>query len=257
MYSLLEVSEPKTLIRNATSPQTKSVHYYLMNSSGLKKCVCKTFFLATLGYSKSSSVIYELLKSTPIGCPAAPLDNRGGKRDECSVDKDRITAHILTYNPSLPHYRRAHAPNRKYLPHELTIQSMLDDYNENNSKISYSSYQRVLKELNIAFTKLSTEECETCRFLSLAHEKCAGSTSCIAECNACIKETEHSLLKLEARTAYKEDAESIQEGMIVRSVDLQKVIMLPELPGVKTVCFTRRIIAFHETFAPVDEYKKK
>ena len=64
------------------------------------------------------------------------------------------------------------------------------------------------------------------------------------------------MLKLEARTVYKEDAEAVQEGMIVRSVNLQKVIMLPGLPGVKT-CFTRRIVAFHEKFAPVDDYKKE
>jgi len=34
------------------------------------------------------------------------------------------------------------------------------------------------------------------------------------------------------------------------SVDMQKVIMLPRLPGVKTCVFTWRLVAFHETFAP-------
>ncbi|GFS04207.1 hypothetical protein ElyMa_006490100 [Elysia marginata] len=33
------------------------------------------------------------------------------------------------------------------------------------------------------------------------------------------------------------------------SVDLQKVIMLPRLPGVKSCMFTKRIIAFNEIFA--------
>ena len=174
--------------------------------------------------------------------------------DECSTDKDCITAHILTYNPFLPHYRHAHAPNRKYLPHERPIQSMLDNYIERNSKISYSSHRRVLRKLNIGFTKMNPEECETCRFLSLVHEKCSRSTSCVAEHNVCIKEIDHSLLKLEARTAYKEDTEAIQEAMIVKSVDLQKAIMLAELPHVKTVCFTHCITASNDTFAPVDKY---
>ena len=35
------------------------------------------------------------------------------------------------------------------------------------------------------------------------------------------------------------------------SVDLQKVVMIPRMPGCKTVAFTRRIIAFNETFAPL------
>lgn len=36
-----------------------------------------------------------------------------------------------------------------------------------------------------------------------------------------------------------------------RSVDMQKVIMLPSLPGIKTAIFTKRLVAFHETFAPL------
>ena len=35
------------------------------------------------------------------------------------------------------------------------------------------------------------------------------------------------------------------------SADMQKIIMIPGLPGVKTVVFTRRIVAYHETFAPL------
>jgi len=42
----------------------------------------------------------------------------------------------------------------------------------------------------------------------------------------------------------------------VRSVDLQKVIMLPRMPGMKTAAFTKRIIAFHETFALMGSTKK-
>ena len=52
------------------------------------------------------------------------------------------------------------------------------------------------------------------------------------------------------------EGKKVEEGKIVRSVDLQKVIMLPRLPGVKSVCFTKRIIAFHLTFAPIQEYTK-
>ena len=55
-------------------------------------------------------------------------------------------------------------------------------------------------------------------------------------------------------TAYKEDTEANQEAMIVKSVDLQKAIMLAELPHVKTVCFTHCITASNDTFAPVDKY---
>ena len=37
------------------------------------------------------------------------------------------------------------------------------------------------------------------------------------------------------------------------SVDMQKVIMLPRLPDVKTCVFTRHLVLFHETFTPLGE----
>ena len=37
------------------------------------------------------------------------------------------------------------------------------------------------------------------------------------------------------------------------SVDMEKVIMLPRMPGVKQCIFTRRLIGYHKTFAPLDE----
>ena len=43
----------------------------------------------------------------------------------------------------------------------------------------------------------------------------------------------------------------------VRSVDMQKIIMLPRMPGVKTIAFTKRIIAFQETFAAVGTKPKR
>ena len=36
---------------------------------------------------------------------------------------------------------------------------------------------------------------------------------------------------------------------VITPVDLQKVMMLPRLPGVKSCAFTRRIVVFNETFA--------
>ena len=38
------------------------------------------------------------------------------------------------------------------------------------------------------------------------------------------------------------------------SVDLQKVVMLPRLPGFKAACFANRLVDFHHTFAPVSSY---
>lgn len=41
------------------------------------------------------------------------------------------------------------------------------------------------------------------------------------------------------------------------SAVMQKIIMLPSMPRVKTCVFTNRLVAFHETFAPLGNQTKK
>lgn len=92
--------------------------------------------------------------------------------------------------------------------------------------------------MNVVFTKLSTEECETCKVLELSHTL-DDNQKCITDCDACKKVEEHEILKREARTAYEEEAATVKDDYMVRSVDLQKVIRLPIMPGIKSVCFTK------------------
>lgn len=42
-----------------------------------------------------------------------------------------------------------------------------------------------------------------------------------------------------------------EKDTVCLSVDMQKVIMLPGITGVKAALFTKRLIVFHETFAPL------
>ncbi|KAJ8346822.1 hypothetical protein SKAU_G00282230 [Synaphobranchus kaupii] len=64
-----------------------------------------------------------------------------------------------------------------------------------------------------------------------------------------LKWEEHKGRAEAGRHHYRADAERKEADLTIRSVDLQKVIMLPRMPGVKTAVFTKRISAFHETFA--------
>ena len=65
----------------------------------------------------------------------------------------------------------------------------------------------------------------------MRHQK-GVDTKCVTNCTDCRKQQLHDDLRAEARAAYQSDGERIQPNFIV-SVDLQKVIMLPMLPGVK------------------------
>ena len=73
-----------------------------------------------------------------------------------------IRQHILSYNPSITHYRRKHAPNRLYISPVHSTASMLKDFHETyNTNISKSRYYKEIKDTNISFVKLG-EECEDC-----------------------------------------------------------------------------------------------
>ena len=54
-----------------------------------------------------------------------------------------------------------HAPNRLYLPSEITITRT---HGDSLSKFSYEkvSYEYEVNKMNISFTKLREEECEVC-----------------------------------------------------------------------------------------------
>ena len=77
-------------------------------------------------------------------------------------------------------------------------------------------------------------------------------------CLQCEKWQKHSQSATESRLHYRSDAErDLPEDTSIRSVDMQKVIMLPRMPSVKSAVFTRRIVAYHETFASVGKKQDK
>ena len=41
------------------------------------------------------------------------------------------------------------------------------------------------------------------------------------------------------------------------SCDMQTVVMIPRMPGYKIALFTKRMVAFHETFAPIGKFVQK
>lgn len=221
-----------------------------------KECtVCKKFYLATLGYKETSSVITTAKKNPDMLTAAA--DGRGKKKLDMNPLHASIEQHIQSYHPSISHYRREHAPNRLYLPHGLTIREMHAHYNEGHQgrPVDYTSYMRRVNKLNISFAQLGEEECELCAELKLRpHELSNGE--CTTSCTTCEQKVKHENHAKAARQAYKRDGAETVDGRVVRSIDLQKVIMLPRLPGYKSACFTRRLVAFHHTYAPIGEYCK-
>lgn len=91
-------------------------------------------------------------------------DKRGKHQKTPVFDRDLLTQHIESFHPQAHHYRREHAPLRQYLPSDLNIAQMHKHSCETNAEktISYELYRQHVQKMNIGFTRLGNEECETC-----------------------------------------------------------------------------------------------
>lgn len=232
--------------------------YKLNNSEGVEQHVCKSFFLKTLGYhEKNDRIISTVMKSTPVTDISAKQDARGHHPNATKIDRDPIIDHINTFNPTISHYRREHAPNRRYLPSDITIAFMHSDYNSKHpdDTIGIETYRRTVSDMKISFAKLGEEECERC-IRQEEHVKIINHTGEV-HCLDCDNWQIHKENANSARIHYQADSsQELPADSRVISADLQKVIMLPRMPGNKTSIFTKRIVAFHETFATVGMKQK-
>ena len=76
---------------------------------------------------------------------------------------------------------------------------------------------------------------------------------CSTGCKKCEDFMDHILQRNRSRKDYEKDKEltALDNNTLYLSCDLQKVILLPRLPGYKRSIFTSRLIAFNMTFAPI------
>ena len=161
--------EKKSKLGEGTKNRQKS-RQYTLKSGGLAVPVCQSFFLKTLGYQRSHVVDY--IFSQQHGLVKKDMRGSHTPSHKLSLDKEKsVIDHINSFHPAISHYRRKHAPLRLYLPPELDITKLYKDYKEKFlvQPVSYSTYRKYLRKMNISFTKLGEEECEECEEFKL-HE---------------------------------------------------------------------------------------
>ena len=220
--------------------------------------VCKKFIISTLGLTCDKTITTAV--SVPLGGNVITvMTDRRGKHDPSNKFSDtvveQIKNHIESYHPSISHYRREHAPFRRYISPEISVRDMHQDYAARYPQhhCSYEFYRKTVKSMNISFVKLGEEECELC----LQHEVHKNNNCTETACQSCSLWSYHMQAAQISRRHYQDDAErTVEDNEAVLSVDMQKVIMLPRMPGVKTCVFTRRLVCFHETFAPLGGTKR-
>lgn len=231
----------------------RSVKYFLSDEKEEKVEVCKVFFLCTMGYKQTNdNIIVRVMKNMQTTGVASSSGQRG-KAPKPKIDRDLLNAHVETFKPSVSHYRREHAPNRRYLPSDLTISEMYKDFQKSHPdvKCSYELYRKNLSDLNISFVTLGHEECETCEIYKIHNPGHREDNGLHLECDKCQEWDNHRNKARAAREKYQSDANDPSPNTVYFSADLEKVIMLPRLEMFKKVIFSQRIIVFNETFAPL------
>lgn len=231
--------------------------FTLQKNDGTVRQVCKIFFLTTLGFNRNNDLILTTCLDTE-----KDTDKRGKHTKKPAFNRDLLNQHVESFNPSAPHYRREHAPNRRYLPNDININFMYKDFCSKNpeSKLSYDLYRSHLKSMNISFTRLGNEECEQCE--SYKHHTKETShdvrKQCFPDCDTCLAWAKHHDRYKKARALYDaHKAIKQNENSIYFSGDLEKVIMLPRMEMFKAVIFCPRLTLFNQSFAPVGKISKE
>lgn len=211
------------------------------DTTGTNIKVCQKMFLTTLGYTQNGVVnsLTKLIIAEDGLFHLAPKKDARGKypRNKEKNIREDIIPHVNSYNPKPAHYRRSHAPNRKYLPPDLTIKTMWSHFCEtNNHTVSYDLYRNVFKSMNISFYMANAENCGTCVEFEL------NPGSCLED------KKKHLEKNNNARCQYNLDMQKNRADATVFAADMQKIILLPKMPNVKEAFFTPRLITINETF---------
>lgn len=164
--------EKKRKTKDGDSRRSNKFLYYVKSDSGVDINVCKKFFLAILGYPlHNDRIIRDVLNKTdPKDLIVKPL--KRGHPSEKKIDRQLIIDHINSFGPRISHYRREHAPNRKYLPSDINIKLMHTDFLSKHPQmnVSYELYRQQVAGMNISFAVLGHEECWQCEKFDL-HSK--------------------------------------------------------------------------------------
>ena len=115
---------------------------------------------------------------------------------------------------------------------------------------------RKLKKMNISFVKLEDNHKLHKYELSKSDENRKNRKPTFVDCADCVDFELHIKTATKARERYRQEKNpEWTDNEKVVSVDMQKVIMLARLRGLKVVVLCKRIVVFNETFASVGESK--
>lgn len=232
--------------------------YFLTTDLGEKAEICKTFFLTTLGYDqKNDRIVTNVLRSMD-STKNFLTDGRGLHKRNRMLDREIMKKHVESFHPCVAHFKRELGLNKRYLPSDITLPFMHKDFLEKHPHItncSYDIYQDfVTKELNITFTSPEPEDCALCNYYKL-HNATHTLSSMGTDCHPCSQWLIHVEKAEQAQRKYNDDVKynADDESICCVSADFQKVVMLPRIEMFNWVVFGPRIVAFNQSFVPLND----
>lgn len=142
-----------------------------------------------------------------------------GRQQIYVIDRQNIIDHINSYHPCVTHYRRHNVPNIRYLPRELTIKIMFDDFTTKYPNYcDLETYRTTFKKQYIPLNKPKSDECEDGLILNQDINN--------QELNSIL--VLNKIKASKANAEYKKDSQEQELGSTrYFSMGLQKVILIP------------------------------
>lgn len=261
--------------------------------------VCKTMFIHTIGF-KTDGSITNFVRRTANDLPCLG-DKRGKQRglqmkSISEANKKNVNEHIDSYHPQVSHYNIMHAPNRRYLPPDLTINQMYKDFALKYKHVSYETYRKIFESNNIGFTAPTQDDCGVCSlYKQHSHDKTLNlsnnsdntegdvamevqerenlpstsvgqpveenhpsisGTSADIPCLVCDNYNIHKRRYTVARQKYTEDTTKQWDNEWELYAVDMQKILILPKMTIKNSFFISRLVVFHETFANLKSGKQ-
>ena len=138
---------------------------------------------------------------------------------------------VELYGPNISHHRRAHAPDRRYISSDITLNEMHENFCcVTGLQVSDSFYYKAFKEIKISHAKLGNETCEQCHLFEQHKKDC----KCEILCEFYTRQAKHQRRYRVARPSYESDSNSQQSPTSpIFEADMQKVLLLPQMDQLK------------------------
>lgn len=236
------------------SQNNRRQHNYIYNllDNGIKKKVCKKFFLTTLSISEKMirNAVQKCLENSAGLVETNQVSNH--KLDDMAVGL--VREHITLFPKIDSHYSR-NKSDRQYLNPQLSITAMYKLYKEwciekqveKKHIVKEHKYREIFStEFNLHFKPPSIDTCDTCDHLENLKRNVLNDPEAKEEVERTLKEhIEESNRRYKLK---KEDKDNLKvaQGEVVAMMDLQKCLPTPFLSNSKTF-YLRQLWTFNLT----------